>query len=79
MDNKEYLSKAEFYQYMGDFRQELEKRLTRLESKIANGNKIANGKSNNLGNREKLIYILIGAVLVLAGATAGTKLFGGLF
>lgn len=73
MDNKEYLSKAEFYQYMGDFRQELEKRLTRLESKIANG------KSNNLGNREKLIYILIGAVLVLAGATAGTKLFGGLF
>jgi hypothetical protein len=73
MDNKEYLSKAEFYQYMGDFRQELEKRLTRLESKIANG------KSNNPGNREKLIYILIGAVLVLAGATAGTKLFGGLF
>ena len=59
MDNKEYLSKAEFYQYMGDFRQELEKRLTRLESKIANGNRIANGKSNNPGNREKLIYILI--------------------
>ncbi len=70
MDNKEYLSRAEFYQYMGDFRQTLEQRLSKLESKIG---------CNNTGNKEKLIYVLIGAVLVLAGATAGTKLLGGLF
>jgi hypothetical protein len=70
MDDKEYLSKAEFYQYMGDFRQGLEQRLTKLEGKIS---------CNNTGNKEKLVYVLIGAVLILAGATAGTKLFGGLF
>jgi len=72
MDNKEYLSKAEFYQYMGDFRQGLEQRLSRLESKIG-----CNGNASN--NKEKLTYVLIGAVLILAGATAGAKLFGGLF
>lgn len=69
MDNKEYLSKAEFYQYMGDFRQVLEQRLSKLESKLG----------CDKPDKDRLVYVLIGAILVLAGATAGAKLFGGLF
>ncbi len=64
----DFLTKAEFYEYMGDFRTALEKRLTSLE-----------GKNPNNHSKDKLIYMLIGAVLTLAGVGAGTQLLKGLF
>jgi hypothetical protein len=69
--SNDYLTKAEFYQYMGEFRTALEKRLSSLENKKNN--------PNGQNSKDKLIYILIGAVLVLAGVGAGAQFLKGLF
>ncbi len=62
----EYLTRACFFEYMGDFRENLEGRLSTLEAGM--GNPLASASGSY---KEKLILILIGAVLALAGVAAG--------
>ena len=71
----DFLTKSEFYEYMGDFRVALENRLTKLEKKMENGKNGCNSKNRDVWPFVKyIIGALIGAVLVLAGANAG-KIF----
>ncbi len=64
----EYLTREAFFEYMGNFRTTLEGRLTSLEACLGEPGK-------NAGSyKEKLILILIGAVLALGGVAAGSTL-----
>jgi len=80
-DSEHYLTRAEFYQYMGRFTTKLENRLTLMESRLENKLNGGNGKKSGAGFsllggdciKEKIILILIGALLSLAGAAAGIQ------
>ena len=66
----DFLTKTEFFQYMGKFETNLENRLTKLESKIVNGHSRNknNDKSDVLAD---LLKVAIGALLVLGGVAGG--------
>lgn len=66
----DFLTKTEFYQYMGQFETKLEGRLTKIESKIINGHNRSknNDKSDVLAD---LLKVAIGALLVLGGVAGG--------
>ncbi len=65
-EQDEFLTRACFFEYMGDFRTKLEGRLSSLEANLDNP------LTNTGGSyKEKLILVLIGAVLSLAGVAAG--------
>jgi len=76
----EYLRRSEFYHYMGKFRTGLENRLTLLEARLS-GDDSGSGSSSQRKSfvierfKEGLIYVLLGAVLSLAGAAAAVTLF----
>jgi len=80
----EYLRRSEFYHYMGKFRTGLENRLTLLEARLS-GDDNGSGSGSGSGSQRKsfmierfkegLIYVLLGAVLSLAGAAAAVTLF----
>jgi len=65
-----YLTKQEFYEYMAKMQVDLEKRLSRLENKVCK-----EAKNGNNNWKEKLIILLLGAVLVLAGVVTGWQFF----
>ena len=66
----DFLTKTEFYQYMGGFETKLENRLTKIESKITNGHNRSKSeeKSDVLAD---LLKVAIGALLVLGGVAGG--------
>ncbi len=66
-EQDEYLTRACFFEYMGDFRTKLEGRLSSLEANLDNPLISTSGSY-----KEKLILVLIGAVLALAGVAAGS-------
>ena len=68
--SNDFLTKTEFYQYMGRFETKLEGRLTKIESKIINGHNRSknNDKSDVLAD---LLKVAIGALLVLGGVAGG--------
>lgn len=80
----DFLTKTEFYQYMGKFETNLENRLTKLESKIVNGKGNEGSKgcdSEKPDHVESLIgvlkYILVliaGGFLALGGASWGQNI-----
>jgi len=82
----DFLTKSEFYEYMGDFRVALENRLTKLEKKMENGGCPSTDHKNTddkNGTKEiwpfmrYIIGALVGGLLMLAGVNYGSKLLGG--
>jgi len=67
--SNDYLKRSDFYEYMGDFREDLESRLARLETRVDSENQKKYGKNHEY--KEKLILILIGGILALAGVASG--------
>jgi len=67
----DFLTKTEFFQYMGKFETNLENRLTKLESKIVNGQ--GNSKNNHV--LADLLKMAIGAILLLGGVAGGKYFF----
>ncbi len=66
--SEDFLTKTEFYQYMGKFEKTLEGRLTKLEGKITNNHCSSMPKDELLAD---LLKMAIGALLLLGGVAGG--------
>jgi len=75
---QDYLTKTEFYQYMGKLETNLEGRLTRIEEKIHNGCKNGTKKPDHTESLIAVLkYILVliaGGFLALGGASWGQNI-----
>lgn len=67
----DFLTKTEFYQYMGKFETKLEGRLTKIESKIINGHSRSSKNNDKSDVLADLLKVAIGALLVLGGVAGG--------
>ncbi len=69
----DYLKRAEFFEYMGDFRSSIERRLATLEeNQVQKQNPQSHQECSPY--KEKLIVLLVGALLALVGVGTGVFL-----
>jgi len=76
--NGDKLTKNEFHTYMTEMKVDLENRITKLEAKLSQEYESIRQAASKPGSndwKEKLIILLLGAVLALAGVVTGWQFF----